>query len=268
MRILAGIVLYNPDNELLNSNINAIRDQVDGLAVFDNGGGSGLILSPDIKLLTCNHTNVGIAYALNALSQYAFDSGYDWLLTLDQDSISPNSLVENFRHYFSDQTIGMLCPLVKNRSYGTLEQVDKETDDVDMCITSGSMMRLSAWKKTGGFWNDLFIDMVDFDICWSIREAGYRIVRINKQVLSHQIGFNAKRVRWHGKDEVIYNHPPLRCYYMIRNTIAVCRRHHRITQGYRWVFKRWALINRFETERASKNKMMLKGFIDSFKLKR
>ena len=267
MRILAGIVLYNPDSERLSQNINAICSQVDGIAIFDNGGGDRLSLSPHIKLLSQQH-NVGIAHALEALAQYAFDSGYDWLLTLDQDSVSPKNLIETYRRYTGDQSVGILCPLVKDRNYGTLDHVEKETDDLDACITSGSLIRLSAWKKTGGFWEDLFIDMVDFDICWSIRKAGYRIVRVNNLVLLHEIGVNARKVRWHGKEEVVYNHPPLRCYYMIRNSIAVCRQHKRTRQGYKWAIKRWILINRFETDLAAKNKMMMKGFIDSFKLKR
>ena len=129
------------------------------------------------------------------------------------------------------------------------------------------MLRISAWRKIGGFWDELFIDMVDFDLCWSLKEAGYKILRINNQVLLHEIG-HARRVSFFGKDNVVYNHTPQRCYYMIRNTIAVGRKHGRRKQCRRWVLKRILLINFFESGRWRKNQMMLKGIIDgiSFKL--
>ena len=143
---------------------------------------------------------------------------------------------------------------------------DKDVEIVDACITSGSLLRLSAWIKIGGFWEELFIDMVDFDLCWSLGEAGYKILRVNNQTLLQEIG-KAKRVRFLGKENVVYNHNPKRCYFIIRNTIAVGRKHNRIKQCWRWVIKRILLINLFELNRWAKNKMMAKGVFDGLRFK-
>ena len=56
------------------------------------------------------------------------------------------------------------------------------------CLTSGCFMRVSAHKDTAGYDVRMFIDCVDFDICYSLRAAGYKIVRIPYDGLIHEIG--------------------------------------------------------------------------------
>lgn len=267
MRFLAAIVTYNPDPDRLLENIAAIRNQVDAIAIFNNGP-SKLDYLSNVTILD-EGSNMGIAFALNALCKYASLHEFDWILTLDQDSVAPPSLINNYYKYLSDPTVALLCPSIQDRNYGRMTydySSDKEVEIVDACITSGSLLRLSAWETIDGFWEELFIDMVDFDLCWSLEEAGYKILRVNNQTLLQEIG-KAKKVRLFGKENVIYNHNPKRCYFIIRNTIAVGRKHNRIKQCWRWVIKRILLINLFESNRWSKDKMMAKGIIDGLRFK-
>lgn len=269
MKVLAGIVLYHPDPVRLAENIAAVRGQVDALAVWDNGGMDKSLLPADTVILSENGKNVGIATALNRLCAYAHENGFDWILTLDQDSVVPAGLMAGYAPYTADPAVGMLCPCILDRNYGTMEYdrgSGSETDVVDVCITSASLLRLSAWEAVGGFWDDLFIDMVDFDICWSLQEKGYQVLRVNSQVLYHEIG-NSRKVRFLGKENVVFNHAPLRCYYMARNTLAVGRRHGRIQKCRRMAAKRILLVNLFEKQKWAKGRMMLKGLLDSRKLK-
>ncbi len=270
MKVLAGIVAFKPDFARLRENLDAIRSQVDAVGIWDNGGLSGFSPEQDVIILSDKGENVGIAAALNGLCAYAEQNGFDWVLTLDQDSIAPTGLISAYSKYCHDETIGLLCPCIHDRNYGAMEYdkgSDQETDTVDTCITSASMLRISAWKKIGGFWDELFIDMVDFDLCWSLQEHGFRIVRVNSQILCHEIG-HSRKVRFLGKENVVYNHSPFRCYNIARNTIAVGRKHNRISQCRRWILKRILLINLFESERLKKDRMIIKGIRDGIRLGR
>ena len=268
MKVLAGIVAFHPDGARLDENIKAIAPQVDLVVIWNNGGELPAGLPEDIVLLDDEEKkNVGIATALNRLCEYGYDNGYDWIVTLDQDSVSPRDLVASFLPYTDDPAVGMLCPCILDRNYGTMsydQGSEKETETVDACITSASMLRLSAWKAVGGFWDELFIDMVDFDICWTLQEKGFQVLRVNQVSLLHEIG-HSRKVRFLGKEEVVYNHSPFRCYYMIRNMLIVGRKHNRAGKCRRWAVKRFLLINIFESGKWAKNRMMMKGLIDGVK---
>lgn len=270
MKVLAGIVLYHPDATRLRENIAAVRNQVDALAVWDNGGMDDSVLPAGTRILSEQGKNIGIAAALNRLCRYAKENGYDWILTLDQDSVVPAGLVDGYAPYTEDPSVGMLCPCILDRNYGTMDYdrgSGAATDDVDVCITSASLLRLSAWEAVGGFWDELFIDMVDFDICWSLQERGFRVVRVNSLVLYHEIG-NSRKVRFLGKENVVFNHSPIRSYYMARNTLAVGKEHGKIKKCRRMAAKRILLVNLFEKKRWAKDKMIFKGLIDSRKMLR
>lgn len=262
MKVLAGIVAFRPDPERLLENIEAVRGQVEEVAVFDNGGLDRGILPGEVTVLG-EGTNKGIAAALNALCIHARGQGFDWVLTLDQDSVCPEGLVQAYAPYTEDEGIGLLCPAVRDRGYGSLayDGGSDGTEEVDACITSASMIRLQAWRKAGGFREDFFIDMVDFDICWTLKEKGYRLLRINGKALLQEIG-HSRKVRLFGKEEAVFNHSPLRCYYMARNTLALGRIHGRGGQCRRWVLKRMLLIALYEKESCSKLRMMRRGWKD------
>lgn len=273
-RILAGIVVFNPDPERLRENYAAIKDQVETVVVYDNGGLDPGFFDESIARLG-DGSNAGIAYALNAICEYAEKEGFEWAITLDQDSVTPKTLIGaysavlDYCEHTGIDNVGMVCPTILDRNYGSMSYDTGAlgiTEETDACITSGSMINISAWKAAGGFWNALFIDMVDFDICWSLKERGYRIIRLNDQILLQEIG-HARRVRLFGKDEVVYNHSPLRCYYMVRNTLAVGRKHGRRKQCRRWALKRILLVNLFEKGRIAKDWMILKGIFDASRLK-
>ena len=269
MKVLAGIVLFNADAIRLQENLNSILPQVDRVAVFDNGGEIPP-LDEKIVYLSQMRDNVGIAKALNVLTEYAEMNGYDWILTLDQDSVCPEGLIKAYKRYWDDNRIGIICPNIVDRNYGSMEydQTREPIQEIDACITSASLMRVSAWRAVGGFWEELFIDLVDMDICWAMRAKGYKVMRVGEVSLYHEIGQSFIGYLF-GKKVVVFNHPPFRVYYMTRNTIAVARRHKCWMKGVRWNIKRALIINKYESDRLRKNWMIIKGVIDGilFKIK-
>lgn len=145
--ICAGIVLYNPNINGLRLNIEAIKNQVETVFLQDNGSLNVIDIENLIKdfpsvVLLKNPENKGIAWAMNSLCEKADLNGYQWMLTLDQDSVCPEKMVENYKKYLSDAD--MLCPKIIDRNYGVIDGSEKTTESVEKCITSGCLLKLSS----------------------------------------------------------------------------------------------------------------------------
>ena len=266
MNFIAGIITYNPDIDRLKENLYAVLKQVDKVLVIDNSSKNIEDVEKFLNdfsnvYLVKNSENLGVANALNQEAKYALENGYEWLLSLDQDSVIPNGLVDEYKKYINNPEIGMICCKIKDRNFGELDYNAKKTSGteyVSTCITSASMIRLSAWEKVGGYYEPLFIDSVDFDICYSLREAGYKILRTNDIALLHEVG-HGKKVHFLGKDRQLVNHSALRYYYIFRNGLFVGRRHRYLASAIKHYMFSILLINLFEENRLSKDKMIFKG---------
>lgn len=268
-QITAGIVTYNPDMGRLRENIDAIYNQVPTLVIVDNGSSNLHEISNLLSAYTNSHIeslgeNKGIAAAQNVMCRWAKDSGYEWIITLDQDSVSPEGLVKEYERVINTyDNIGMICPKVLDRNFGEINYGIEHTgiEEVPQCIASASAINIAAWDAVGGFYEPLFIDAVDFDICWTLREKGYKILRTNNVTLLHEVGHSHK-VKFAGKERLILNHSPLRYYYIIRNSFITGRRHKRLLRNLRACVRVVYQVNKYETNRRAKNKMLLLGFWD------
>lgn len=266
MRIIASIVLYNPDIKRLSLNIASILPQVHELIIVDNGSNN----IDDVIAMTRGHINIffiknkenqGIATALNQAAQYAKKNNYDWLITLDQDSVAPENLITVYSSFVNEKQVGIVCCKIVDRNFGEKQEqkIKHGVEEVPMCITSASMMNLEAWQSIGRFPDDFFIDSVDFDICLSMREHGYRIIRTNDIALLHEVG-RSKLQYILGKEYQIYNHSPLRYYYMVRNGIYLGKRHHFIMRAIYRSIRLFMLVILFENNKFAKAKMMGLGY--------
>lgn len=241
---VAGIVVYNPDIARLKQNIDAIYPQVDTLIIANNGVQSGVILEQllmdyeRIKIIG-DGDNIGIAAALNLIAQCAIGLGAEWLLTLDQDSVCNNSLIQEYERYTSERNVALLTCRIKDRNFNLNQgnNNEKGLEYISNCITSGSYIRLSVLKEIGGFDEKMFIDSVDTDYCYRLTIQDYQIARVPYYGLLHEIGQNTKELSLLGKKIVIFNHSPFRCYYIIRNQIYFARKH-RDTLGRRVALRR------------------------------
>ncbi len=237
MKTLAGITLYNPDTNRLKENINGIYKQVDKL-LFINNDSKNIDEIKKMILEFCNEKNIekdffqfiynkkneGVAYALNEILDYANENDYEWFLTLDQDSVANQELIEKYKKYTNKENVAMMTCRIKDRNFDINDKMESEYMYVDRCITSAAFNNTKIIKKLGGFDNNLFIDSVDFDICATIVENGFKILKINYEGILHEVGHTkAKKIL--GKTEYIYNHSPFRTYYFIRNAIIINNKH-------------------------------------------
>lgn len=266
--ICAGIVTYNPDLKRLKENLSAVVQQVKRVFIVDNGSEN---ISDIEKLqktfvdtvLLKNKNNMGIAHALNQLIDAARDE-YAWILTLDQDSVIRERLVEKYCEYIKIPDIGLLCCEIEDRNY-TFTRDKKNDEDlfpVKKCITSGTLTNIDKCLKIGGFDDELFIDSVDYDLCYSMSEHGYKTMKVNYLGLLHEVG--KSRLIHFGKFEfAVNNHSALRKYYISRNSVYLISKHHlNPVIEYFYVYRRIFTVLFFEENKVDKIRAIIKGIHD------
>lgn len=276
----AGIVLYNPDINRMNENINAIINQVDYVILVDNSSENKSDIEAAIKhsfhntdkvIIKFSQKNNGIAWALNEIFKVAEAQGVKWVLTLDQDSVCPPDMIEKYIKYFAStdkSKIGILCPTIVDKNAGIIEGDVYKTEAVKRCITSGSFTSLAAWKQICGFDEKMFIDGVDFDFCDRLRMNGYKLIRLGSVCLTHELG-KITTHRFLSKMVKVQNHSALRKYYIVRNRFYLSRKEKKpfaVIKSFFFVIKFSATIVLYEKNRRKKLKAVFKGMCDGLKL--
>lgn len=242
----AGIVLYNPNIERLKKNLDAICPQVKQVYCFNNGLNDSEAICEllnsysNITLIGCGK-NLGIATALNRLVEAAHVEGMEWIITLDQDSVVCNGMVEALATLKDERDVAVICPIIEDirRKNEKPVMTSNTKEDVEFCITSGSFMSVHKIIEIGGFDDWLFIGLVDDDLCYRVKLNGYRIIRNNAVVLNHELGniTPSKFERIYLKlGEILHSETikklsykrevnPMRLYYATRNMIYLKKRY-------------------------------------------
>ncbi|MEE5988673.1 glycosyltransferase [Ligilactobacillus equi] len=241
--IAAGVVVYNPgESPRFQTAFASVMANFERIYVFDNSSQPVKLPAGDGKIvyLTAGK-NVGIARALNQIMLAAKRDGYDWVVTLDQDSVVPAKLAMVLAQNLTDTKLAIVCPQVVDyrRQYQTVV-TSPASEFVERAITSGSCTSVAAWEKVGGFDEWMFIDLVDNEFCKRLILAGYRILQLNKVILDQEYGeIQAKSVTvqhfWQGIARLLGNQNfaklgyrkavnPVRVYYCNRNVIYVNRK--------------------------------------------
>lgn len=220
----AGVsVLYNPSMEDIN-NINSYIANLDKLYLVDNSNkdNSSMIPSSSKIEYVPFMENMGIGYALNYAAKHAIELGYDWLLTMDQDSQFDKKGMDEIISFIESDSdidnIGIYTPFHYTAISG--EPPKEKVSSPLVVMTSGNFVNLSIYEKIGGFKDWLFIDCVDFDYCLNLRSNGFDIKQINSVKLSHELG-DYETKYFLGKKFRCDNHNPIRRYYIVRNSFYI-----------------------------------------------
>lgn len=208
------VVLYNdyPRDYLFNDNGISI-------IVVDNTPERDLKLRSHRMTYIPLKSNFGIAKALNIGFLQAKEEKAKWVLTLDQDSDLPANMINEYIRFIQEghNTIGVISPLI-NMYMGENKKPSDSFCEVDTALTSGSMINMEAYDAVGGFKEELFIDEVDFELCWNIKKHGYSIYQLNRVLMQHQLGFT-QEIRLFGRHLFyVTHHNYIRHYYMARNS--------------------------------------------------
>ena len=283
MDICAGIVLYNPSIEKLNKNISAIISQVRKVVLVDNGSNNIKEIEQSLSLnslfrnkieIIKNQNNLGIGKALNQILDFSIREGFDWFLTLDQDSICRDGLVDKYItviNQLSDYKIGQITCNIEDEKLGEIEQeqfLNIDFIEVSSCITSGCINNVKAVEKVGRFNEKLFIDGVDIEISLRLREYGFSVLKINYDGLKHSLG-EGRIVRFLGVNVPLTYHAPWRSYYMRRNFIYIAKRYYSGIKKITSILKQIGISVGtvfLEDHKADRIKYCTKGIIDGFKM--
>lgn len=269
--ICAGIVTFNPEIKKLENNIRSIITQVSRVVLCDNCSEN----IGEIKELIRNQfhnyeidviefqENKGIALALNVLVKDAINNGYAWIITLDQDSECPSTLIQHLKNY-ADATTAIVAPRIIYRGNEKFaKNVNNITEDVEWVITSASLTNVNVWKAINGFDEQLFIDKVDYDFCIRARRAGYRITKVNTIYLLHELGnLRCRKIFW--KTVYVTNHSAFRKYYMTRNSIYLKKKLNLNSSAY--IMKIFFKTLLFENNKFDKIKAIKCGIKDAKKM--
>lgn len=274
-RIAAVVILYHPPRDIRDIIATYLSD-VSVLYAIDNTESPHPVvaqsLSGEEKIVYLpNRANLGVARALNQAAELAVAEGFDLLLTMDQDSRVTPGMMDQMMACFAGDTeerIAVVSPSHKTggkrkgRPVGTCAEVLT-------AMTSGNLLRLSAYRAAGPFREELFIDYVDHEYCLRLHSLGYRVVEATGALLLHPLGALQSR-RLLGRTVYSSGHPPLRRYYMNRNRLLLMGEYGGRFPTYRrfllrQILSEIVLLLLCEERRWAKIRMIIRGFFDYYR---
>lgn len=277
MRICSGIITYNPTLTDVSTCLEALCNQVERVVIVDNASKNVKSLQEVVSkyanvTLVKNSQNIGFAKALTQVFEWAKSQGFNWVLTLNDDSVVPSNMISEYKKILENQgslvnqknaknsKIAIVCSLLKNRLDGTILHSKCHEDE---CITSGSLTSVEAWQKIGGFDEWLEIDGVDFDFSRRLARAGWKIVECQNVIMEHQIG-KARSINLIIKHPIVWNHNANRKYYIARNMQVVDYKMgtYSYAKSLRAVVRDMIFVALWEKNKFAKIRAMIRGFKD------
>jgi rhamnosyltransferase len=253
-KIAACVVLYNSQQSVeqhISSYINYVGKAyvIDNTETKDRPYQFSSVHQPKTTFIH-DRKNEGIAKRLNQACTLAINEGFEYLLTMDQDS------------YFDESSIGLYLQCIENfdkkkqvSMFGVNyeNQTQKESCDfvnVKSLITSGSIINLNSYEQIGEFDENLFIDLVDTEYCFNSIQKGYAIIQFPNIFMHHQIGtVSQQRSLKNLKTSLRSIHSVSRLYYMTRNLFY-------LNKKYKHHFKKELSAHKKDLINRIKNKLL------------
>lgn len=280
-KVAAIIVSYNPDKNLLDS-VNLLISQVEKIIIVDNGSieekrkdiSSIKDIDNERIEVIFNEENLGIATALNIGVREALKQGFNWILTMDQDSKASKDMVEKMFEVYNNidekerKSILSIFPNFVDERIQSIEEnsVMNTYEYVDADITSGNLVKAEVFDKVGFFDDSLFIDLVDTDFCMRLNEKNIKMIKVRDAILYHSLGESQSVKSIFGKFNTS-NHSALRRYYMTRNRFYIWKKYKdlnsfTLNRDKKLFKKEFIKIILGEKDKVNKIKMVFKGYKD------
>lgn len=274
MNIAAVVILYHPDQKTVE-NILSYSNYVGKVYVADNTETTCETIIEAIRkqvpdsIHIHDGQNSGIARRLNQVCKMAKEDGYDYIVTMDQDSSFDDSVIRNyfrcFANYSGKENVSMFGVQYENEDWASNVCTPISWTTL---ITSGSIVNLSLFEKSGGFDENLFIDTVDFEYCYRSILKGFKIILFKNILLNHNLGnTHFQTAVKNRKSARISLHSPIRLYYMVRNYLYLQSKY-RKTFPVEMLQSRKAVLNRiknnllYNSNKIALLRYMLQGVID------
>jgi GT2 family glycosyltransferase len=123
-------------------------------------------------------------------------------------------------------------PFCRGRIFGTLETDNAQyDDDIDIFWASGAafFIKRKQWIEVGGLDAALFAHMEEIDLCWRLKNLGYRIVACSKAEVYHVGGGTLNATN------------PHKTFLNFRNNLIIMQKNLPKNEAYRKIFVRMSL---------------------------
>lgn len=280
-KVACIIVSYNPDRGIEKC-FNSLINQVDKMFIVDNGSnGDRIKILKELKNsnankvdLILNNENLGIATALNVGIKKALNEGYDWVITMDQDSRANDNMIEKMFEVYEGinlderkDILSIFPNFVDERVQSIEENSEIKTYEyVDAEITSGNLLKTEVFDKVGFFDDSLFIDLVDTDFCMRLNEKNIKMIKVRDAILYHNLG-ESQAVKSGFLKFNTSNHSAIRRYYMTRNRFYTWEKYKDLNSFTlnrdKMLFKKeFVKVILGEKDKVNKIKMIFRGYKD------
>lgn len=193
--------------------------------------------------LLLNGQNRGLSVAFNQGVAVARSSGPRFVVLLDQDThLHPGAvrtLADDYRELSVASSPGAVgCTNVEGVRVsgfplGALDRVRRmyhlgpraagpappsgSVEERATMVNSGTMMATATLESVGLFDEDLFIDAIDYDYSFRLRQLRLRIFCSARALADHRIGAPFE-TRWFGRTVQLRTYSTARSYYIVRDT--------------------------------------------------
>ena len=250
MKLAAVVIWFNPleiGEEKIIQNILSYSSYCEKIYIVDNSSDLHEELAKKIpnSIYISNKNVGGIAGGQNRGCEKALEDGFEWAMTMDQDSIFEAEQIKEYirlvKEYIpTDEKAVSFGPSIKNLNetlhwtkwirFNMLSPIKRIIlgkrwkpqppkplfDKVERIIASANIINLVEWKKVGKFDEILFIDEVDYDLCYKFIRDNKNIIRFNNVFLNQFFGSMEKNKiikRYYG------NYSENRIFYIFRNAL-------------------------------------------------
>ena len=217
------IVRYENNPELFKKSISEIS-KLAKVYIYDNSK-VGMEFDDENIYYFHDKTNGGLARAINHVVDAALVDSKELAVYFDQDSSINISLIQklfesydNLKEKYTELFVVGPQPTMPDGGNYPIKLGDnfyKNYYKASEIITSGMTFRLQDIKDIGYFDEDLFLDMVDFDICWRAVENGKLVVVDRDIKMPHEVGTNTIKIPF----KILPISSPIRNYYQMRNVL-------------------------------------------------
>jgi rhamnosyltransferase len=239
-KVIGVVVTYHPSFKQLNELLLALRLQLEGVVIVDNGSPDDVKnwLSPHLCVGVHGiflDRNLGIAAAQNMGVAWAREQGASHVMLLDQDSLPSPDMTTRLldaihamtsRGYqvaaagpcFVDMRRAHPSPFSRVEGMA-LRRIDcgkaAEIVITDYLVASGCLIPSSIFEAIGMMREDFFIDYVDIE--WGLRakRLGFVSLGVCGAKMKHDLG--DVPIKFFGRAYPVRS--PLRHYYIFRNAV-------------------------------------------------
>lgn len=287
MKLAAVVVLYEPEKigiEKIFSNLESYCSYCEKIYLVDNSAKEHDFNNKNFNLVYIfNQNKGGIAGAQNKGCEQAMKDGFEWVMTMDQDSyfdkkeiknyinlveqfikkdesassFAPHILAVNKRVFWTKQIRFKILSPLKRKILGKryCPNKVKEIEQKERVIASGNIINLMSWKMVKGFDEYLFISEVDYDFCYKLRKINKKIIMFNTVYLKQYFGetqpFTLLK-KYHPK------YSDIRLYYTFRNAFIEKKRFPEYKSFYNNLIKEFYWDNCINSIHFIKNRRIFK----------